>query len=370
MAVRFVTACDTTDPAQPDGDVATETALAAGLVVPHEVVEPAAWSTEDRATTVVLDPPGQPVAERGDTVAVIVTGTMTVTSDSGPPQIVPLAETITLALRRSSPAITRLAIVELLAGGWSASRSGHDRAPLSRSWRSSSAACAFTLCALAGGAPALATNDPSPLATGSIPADLLVLFQQAAAASPCGVPWTLLAAVAKTESSFDATAVSSAGAQGMFQFEPATFAEYAKPTPPGGAVPPSAFDPTDAAYAAARYLCSLGVADNPTLALVAYNCGNPGPACQAASAGYAEQVLATAASYTAPGGEGVAERRAGGRRLLRRVADRHPLRLRRRHAPERVRLLRAGGLGLWAGRGGRAPGGERPVARRAPRGPE
>ena len=115
------------------------------------------------------------------------------------------------------------------------------------------------------------------------------------------MPWTLLAAVAKTESSFDANAVSSAGAQGMFQFEPATFAEYAKPTPPGGAVPPSAFDPTDAASAAARYLCSLGVADNPTLALVAYNCGNPGAACQAASAGYAEEVLATAASYTAPG---------------------------------------------------------------------
>ena len=70
---------------------------------------------------------------------------------------------------------------------------------------------------------------------------------------------------------------------------------------PGGAAPPTPFDPTDAAYAAARYLCSLGVADNPTLALVAYNCGNPGPACQAASAGYAQEVLATAASYTAPG---------------------------------------------------------------------
>ena len=57
----------------------------------------------------------------------------------------------------------------------------------------------------------------------------------------------------------------------------------------------------DAAYAAGRYLCSLGVVDNPTLALVAYNCGNAGAACQAASAGYAQEVLATAASYTAPG---------------------------------------------------------------------
>ena len=95
VAVRFVTACDTTDPAQPEGDVATETALAPGLVVPH-VAGPATWRTEDRATTAVLDPPGHPVAERGDTVGVIVTGTMTVTSDSAPPQIVPLAERIML----------------------------------------------------------------------------------------------------------------------------------------------------------------------------------------------------------------------------------------------------------------------------------
>ena len=95
VAVRFATACDTTDPARPDGNVAIEAALAPGLVVP-QVVEPAAWRTEDRATTVVLDPPGQPLAERGDTVTVIVTGTMTVTSDSGSPQIVPLAERIML----------------------------------------------------------------------------------------------------------------------------------------------------------------------------------------------------------------------------------------------------------------------------------
>ncbi len=96
VAVRFVTACDTTDPAQPEGDVATEAALAPGLVVPHDVVWPSAWRTEDRATRVVLDPPGPPVAERSDTVAVIVTGIMTVTSDSGPPELVPVAERITL----------------------------------------------------------------------------------------------------------------------------------------------------------------------------------------------------------------------------------------------------------------------------------
>jgi cell wall-associated NlpC family hydrolase len=159
--------------------------------------------------------------------------------------------------------------------------------------------CVFSVCALAGGAPASSTNNPSQLATSTIPAGLLSLFEQAAAASPCGVPWTLLAAVADTESTFDTTAVSDAGAEGLFQFEPATFAEYAKPVPAGGAVPPSPFDPVDAAYAAARYLCSLGIIENPTLALVAYNCGNTGPLCQATSTAYAEQVLATAASYTA-----------------------------------------------------------------------
>jgi hypothetical protein len=96
VAVRFVTACDTTDPAQPNGDVATQAALAPGLVLPHDVAEPAAWKSEDRATTVSLDPSGQPVAERGGMVAVIVTGTMTVTTDSGSAQRVPIAERIAL----------------------------------------------------------------------------------------------------------------------------------------------------------------------------------------------------------------------------------------------------------------------------------
>ncbi len=158
--------------------------------------------------------------------------------------------------------------------------------------------CLFSLCALAGGAPAFVTDNSSPPAS-TIPVGLLPVFEAAATASPCGVPWTLLAAVAATESGFDPTAVSGAGAEGLFQFEPATFAEYATPVPADGADPPSPFDPVDAAYAAGRYLCSLGVVENPSLALVAYNCGNVGPACQAASAGYAEKVLLTAAGYAA-----------------------------------------------------------------------
>jgi cell wall-associated NlpC family hydrolase len=159
--------------------------------------------------------------------------------------------------------------------------------------------CLVSVCALAGGAPAEVSNNPSELASSTIPVVLLSVFEEAAASSPCGLPWTLLAAVADNESDFDLTAVSNAGAQGLFQFEPTTFAEYAEPVPAGGAVPASPFDPFDAATAAGRYMCSLGVTENPTDALIAYNCGNTGPACQAASAGYAEQVLATAASYSA-----------------------------------------------------------------------
>jgi hypothetical protein len=158
--------------------------------------------------------------------------------------------------------------------------------------------CLFSVCALAGGAPAFVTDNSSPPAS-TIPVVLLPVFEAAATASPCGVAWTLLAAVAATESAFDPTAVSGAGAEGLFQFEPATFTEYATPLPAGGADPPSPFDPVDAASAAGRYLCSLGVVENPSLALVAYNCGNAGPACQAASASYAEKVLLTAAGYVA-----------------------------------------------------------------------
>ena len=73
----------------------------------------------------------------------------------------------------------------------------------------------------------------------------LALFQQASSASSCGVPWTLLAAVAHTESDFDPSVISSAGAEGLFQFELGTFAAYDRPTPTSGAVPPSPFDPTD-----------------------------------------------------------------------------------------------------------------------------
>lgn len=73
------------------------------------------------------------------------------------------------------------------------------------------------------------------------------------------------------------------------QFEPATFVAYDEPVPPGGAVPPSPYDPTDAVYAAARLLCADGAAGGVNLsgAVYAYN----------HSASYVAQVLALAQTY-------------------------------------------------------------------------
>jgi cell wall-associated NlpC family hydrolase len=166
------------------------------------------------------------------------------------------------------------------------------------------------LVAVLVGAPIGAGSPPLPgLAAATIPAAYLADYQAAAASCP-GLDWTVLAAVGTVESGNGAhPGPSTAGAEGPMQFLPATFAAYNHPVPadpattpiPPGTVPPSPWDRTDAIWAAARYLCSLGAGRDPRSALVAYNCGNPGPACQRASARYAAAVLAVAARFGAAG---------------------------------------------------------------------
>lgn len=74
----------------------------------------------------------------------------------------------------------------------------------------------------------------------------------------------LLAAVAQVESAFNPTAVSSAGAQGLMQFMPATAGEMGV----------DAFDPASAVDGAARYLRrELDRFGSVELALAAYNAG-------------------------------------------------------------------------------------------------
>jgi hypothetical protein len=119
---------------------------------------------------------------------------------------------------------------------------------------------------------------PSPSAA-AIPPAMLALYEEAADTCP-GLPWTVLAAIGTIESdngTSDLPGVHSganaAGAEGPMQFEPATFAAYDEPVPPGGAEPPSPYDATDAVYAAARMLCANGARQGTDLdgAIYAYN---------------------------------------------------------------------------------------------------
>jgi peptidoglycan DL-endopeptidase CwlO len=84
------------------------------------------------------------------------------------------------------------------------------------------------------------------------------------AAGRYGISAALLAGVAKTESGFDSSAVSPAGAQGLMQFMPATAR--------GLGVDPT--DPASSIDGAARYLSDLTRQFGSTdLALAAYNAG-------------------------------------------------------------------------------------------------
>jgi len=109
-----------------------------------------------------------------------------------------------------------------------------------------------------------------------------ILYAAATQNGSCVMPWPILAGVANEESTFGtsrsagvASGSNGAGAEGPLQFEPATFAVYANPTPafPGAATPPSLYDAADAAFAAARKLCSGGVLTDPQFALWTYNAG-------------------------------------------------------------------------------------------------
>jgi hypothetical protein len=96
------------------------------------------------------------------------------------------------------------------------------------------------------------------------PNDHVARIKLAAAASGCGVPWELLAAIARVESDFGRNmATSSAGAIGYGQFLPSSWEAFGQAG--------NAYDYRDALPAIARYLCRHGVARDPRQAIFAYN---------------------------------------------------------------------------------------------------
>jgi hypothetical protein len=110
----------------------------------------------------------------------------------------------------------------------------------------------------------------STLATVSadLPLDQWVLMQHAAAASGCGLDWSILAGIEKQESDFGRNpnmfVAHDGGIVGLVQMQPGNWAIFA---PPGG----NPFDPGDALTAAARFLCAHGAAQDIRGALFAYN---------------------------------------------------------------------------------------------------
>ena len=167
--------------------------------------------------------------------------------------------------------------------------------------------------AVVGSAMAMFGTDTQPVATSAattaVPPSMLGLYQAAAATCP-GLPWTVLAAIGTVESDNGESTLpgvhsgsNAAGAEGPMQFEPATFAEYDEPVPPGGADPPSPYDPTDAVYAAARLLCANGARGGVDIAGAVYAYDH--------SAAYVAQVLALAQSLAAPSPAGTPVSGAG-----------------------------------------------------------
>lgn len=110
------------------------------------------------------------------------------------------------------------------------------------------------------------TNQPLP-----IPAEIQRLYE--AAGARFGVPWTLLAGVGMAETAHGRVrATSSAGAQGLMQFMPSTFAAYGIDGDGDGRA--DIWNDADSVFSAANYLVASGVRNGQEgvkQALFAYN---------------------------------------------------------------------------------------------------
>jgi cell wall-associated NlpC family hydrolase len=137
------------------------------------------------------------------------------------------------------------------------------------------------LATLTGAGDTSSASAPGDGAVADIPPDYLVLYRQAAQTCP-GLDWSILAAIGKIETDHGRSTLpgvhsgeNSAKAGGPMQFLQPTFDGVVArhPIPPGGAHPPSRYNPHDAIYAAAAYLCDSGAREGRDLhaAIFAYN---------------------------------------------------------------------------------------------------
>lgn len=137
---------------------------------------------------------------------------------------------------------------------------------------------------------------PSEAALADIPAELLPIYRQAAAET-CDMRWAVLAAVGSVESDHGRSTLAGvrdgtnhAGAMGPMQFLGPTWAAYGVDGDGDG--DRDVYDPVDAIWGAANYLCTNGAGDGRERnALWNYNHAE----------WYIDKVLAIAASYEAAG---------------------------------------------------------------------
>jgi hypothetical protein len=161
---------------------------------------------------------------------------------------------------------------------------------------------ALVLMALALSTSLIGGGAPSADAQRDIPPQLMPVYQSAANSCP-GLPWSVLAAIGKVETDHGrstAPGVTSganfAGAAGPMQIGIGgkagnTFAAYAIDADGGGA---DVYNPVDAIYTAANYLCQNGANQGADVAgaIFAYNHAN----------WYVTKVLAIASGYAASQG--------------------------------------------------------------------
>jgi hypothetical protein len=160
----------------------------------------------------------------------------------------------------------------------------------------------LALMALALSTSLIGGGTPSPQAQQDIPPQLLPVYQTAADSCP-GLPWSVLAAIGKVETDHGrstAPGVRSganfAGAAGPMQIGIGgkagnTFAGYAIDADGGGA---NVYNPVDAIFTAANYLCQNGAGRGADVAgaIFAYNHAD----------WYVTKVLAIASTYAASEG--------------------------------------------------------------------
>lgn len=131
--------------------------------------------------------------------------------------------------------------------------------------------------AILGGQASASPGIPSQMALADIPAELLAIYTEAAKAT-CDMPWAVLAAVGKVETDHGRSTspgvrsgANGAGAMGPMQFLGGTWATYGVDGDRDGVK--DVYNPVDAIWGAANYLCASGAGDPARLrdAIWAYN---------------------------------------------------------------------------------------------------